>query len=342
MSNPIQSNENMSEPLPAGAKLTAYAPASIGNVSLGFDLLGAALKPIDGSLLGDEVDIEVAEQFSLEVTGRFADKLPPDPKSNIVTRCYEHFIKVLEKQGHAPSDIPKLKMTLHKHLPIGSGLGSSASSIVAALHGLNGFFAKQFGQAPFTDNELLLVMGELEGQISGSIHYDNVAPCFLGGLTLMAEHKEQVALQLPIFKNWYWVSCYSGISVSTAAARDILPKQVSMADTIQFGRQLAVFTDALYRQDESLAAAMMKDVLAEPYRKSLLPMFDESRTFSEQNGALAFGISGSGPTVFAVCDNIENARVINQWLTDNYIQNDTGFSHICQLDSQGATVGKSQ
>ncbi len=321
--------------------ITAYAPASIGNVSLGFDLLGAALKPIDGSLLGDEVDLTIAEQFSLEVAGRFADKLPPDPDSNIVTRCYQHFVKVLEQKGYAKEDIPALKMTLHKHLPIGSGLGSSASSIVAALHGLNQFYAEYFGKTPFTDNELLLVMGELEGQISGSVHYDNVAPCFLGGLTLMAEYKEQVALQLPIFKNWYWVSCYSGISVSTAAAREILPKQVSMADTIQFGRQLAVFTDALYRQDEELAAAMMQDVIAEPYRKSLLPKFDESRAFSEQNGALAFGISGSGPTVFAVCDNLQNAEKINQWLTDNYIQNDTGFSHVCQLDLDGAVTHQS-
>ena len=318
--------------------LRAYAPASIGNVSLGFDLLGAALRPIDGSLLGDEVDIEVAEQFSLDVKGRFADKLPPDPNSNIVTRCYRHFIAVLEQQGHAKSAIPALKLTLYKHLPIGSGLGSSASSIVAALHGLNQFFTEYFGKAPFTENELLLVMGELEGQISGSVHYDNVAPCFLGGLTLMAEHKEQVALQLPMFENWYWVSCYSGISVSTAAARNILPKQIAMADTIQFGRQLAVFTDALYRKDEKLAAAMMIDVIAEPYRKSLLPRFDESRVFAKQHGALAFGISGSGPTVFAVCDNIEDAQIINQWLADNYIQNDTGFSHICQLDTSGASI----
>jgi homoserine kinase len=321
--------------------LKAYAPASIGNVGLGFDLLGAALKPIDGSLLGDEVDIEVAEQFSLVVKGRFADKLPPDPNSNIVTRCYQHFLAVLEQQGHAKNTIPALKMTLHKHLPIGSGLGSSASSIVAALHGLNQFFAVYFGKVPFTENELLLVMGELEGQISGSVHYDNVAPCFLGGLTLMAERTEQVALKLPIFENWYWVSCYSGLNVSTAAARNILPKQVSMSDTIQFGRQLAVFIDALYRKDEKLAAAMMLDVIAEPYRKSLLPKFDESRAFAEQHGALAFGISGSGPTVFAVCDNLENANIINQWLADNYIQNDTGFSHICQLDSSGASVSHS-
>lgn len=321
--------------------LRAYAPASIGNVSLGFDLLGAALKPIDGSLLGDEVDIEVAEQFSLVVKGRFADKLPADSNSNIVTRCYQYFITELEKQGHAKSAIPALKMTLHKHLPIGSGLGSSASSIVAALHGLNQFFTEYLGKTPFTQNELLLVMGELEGQISGSVHYDNVAPCFLGGLTLIAEHKEQVALQLPMFDNWYWVSCYSGGSVSTAAAREILPKQVSMQNTIQFGRQLAVFTDALYRKDEKLAAAMMLDVIAEPYRKSLLPKFDESRAFAEQNGALAFGISGSGPTVFAVCDNLSNAQIINQWLIDNYIQNDTGFSHICQLDSSGASVSHS-
>jgi homoserine kinase len=321
--------------------LRAYAPASIGNVSLGFDLLGAALKPIDGSLLGDEVDIEIAEQFSLVVTGRFADKLPPDPDSNIVTRCYQHFIAVLEQQGHAKSAIPSLKMTLHKHLPIGSGLGSSASSIVAALHGLNQFFAEYFGKIPFTENELLLIMGELEGQISGSVHYDNVAPCFLGGLTLMAEHKEQVALQLPMFENWYWVSCYSGMNVSTAAARNILPKQVSMSNTIQFGRQLAVFIDALYRKDEKLAAAMMLDVIAEPYRKSLLPRFDESRAFALQHGAIAFGISGSGPTVFAVCDDIENAKIINQWLTDNYIQNDAGFSHICQLDTSGASISHS-
>ena len=310
--------------------LTAYAPASIGNVSLGFDVLGAALKPVDGSLLGDQVEVSAAESFSLEVKGAFAHKLPADRDSNIVTRCYQHFNQQLADKG---GDVKTLRLCLHKHLPIGSGLGSSASSIVAALHGLNACY-----HYPFSQNELLLMMGELEGQISGSVHYDNVAPCYLGGLTLMAEEGEQIALQLPVPENWYWVVCYSGISVSTSEARNILPKSYSLADTIRFGRQLGVFVDALYRKDQVLAAKMMHDVIAEPHRKALLPRFDESRQFAEQQGALAFGISGSGPTVFAACDDLSQAEKINQWLKDNYIQNDSGFSHVCKLDVQGAVA----
>jgi homoserine kinase len=318
-------------------KHTAYAPASIGNVCLGFDVLGAAIAPVDGTLLGDQVDLESAEQFSLNVTGKFAHKLPPEPQSNIVTRCYETFhqkLKALNKEA-APC-----AMTLHKNLPIGSGLGSSASSIVAALDGLNSYYGK-----PFSESEMLLLMGELEGQISGSVHYDNVAPCYLGGLTLMVEaeipNKEpQIATQLPVIDSWYWITCYSGISVSTSAAREILPKEISIKDTLQFGRQLAVFTDALHRQDSQLAAAMMQDVIAEPYRKKLLPYFDESRQFALENGALAFSISGSGPTVFAVTEDLEKAQHISAWLEQNYIQNNGGFSHVCKLDPQGSRVLK--
>lgn len=310
--------------------LRSYAPASIGNVSLGFDLLGAALVPEDGSRLGDEVNITESETFSLTVRGRFADRLPAGADNNIVTTCFKHFSQALALRGVTPKPVA---MTLYKNLPIGSGLGSSASSIVAALHGLNGFFDN-----PFSEHELLLMMGELEGQISGSVHYDNVAPCFVGGLTLMNHHGNQIALQIPVFKNWFWVVCYSGISVSTSEARNILPKQVNMADTIKFGQQLAVFVDACHRQDEGLAAAMMKDVLAEPYRKSLLPYFDESRDFVMNNGGLAFGISGSGPTVFAVTSDEQQAQSIQTWLQDNYIQNDDGFSHICRIDAQGAVT----
>ncbi|WP_438864562.1 homoserine kinase [Neptunicella sp.] len=306
----------------------AYAPASIGNVSLGFDILGAALKPLDGSLLGDEVTVSAANEFSLQVTGRFADKLPGSLADNIVAHAYHYFQQQLQQHQMAAGPA---KMLLSKNLPIGSGLGSSASSIVAAFDALNQFYG-----SPFSSNQMLLMMGELEGQISGSVHYDNVAPCYLGGMTLMIEQGEQIATQLPIFADWYWVSCYSGLSVSTAAARKILPQQISLADSIKFGRQLGVFVDALHRGDRALAASMMTDVIAEPYRKSLLPGFDQSREFAMQNGALAFGISGSGPTVFAVTDDLAHAERIQQFLASHYIQSNDGFSHICKLDPNGS------
>lgn len=313
-------------------KHTAFAPASIGNVCLGFDVLGAAIAPVDGLKLGDEVVLEPSDAFRLSVSGKFADRLPPEPEKNIVATCYQTFQQKLSALGR---DTSPCAMTLRKNLPIGSGLGSSAASIVAALHGLNEFYG-----APLNETELLLLMGELEGQISGSIHYDNVAPCYLGGMTLMVETKNQITTQLPIIDDWYWVCCYSGISVSTSAAREILPKQISMADTLRFGRQLAVFTDALHRGDAMLAAEMMQDVIAEPYRKSLLPYFDESRQFAMQNGALAFSISGSGPTVFAVCEDLQQAQHISQWLEQHYVQNEDGFSHVCKLDPLGSRVLK--
>lgn len=313
-------------------KQTAFAPASIGNVCLGFDVLGAAVAPVDGTLLGDQVELASAEEFSLEVMGEFAHKLPPEPESNIVTRCYQTFHEKLKDKGIAAQPCA---MTLHKNLPIGSGLGSSASSVVGALHGLNSFYGD-----PFNEDEMLLLMGDLEGQISGSVHYDNVAPCYMGGLTLMVEAGSKIATSLPVINSWYWVICYSGISVSTSAAREILPGEISMKDTLQFGRQLAVFTDALHRQDTALAAQMMVDVIAESYRKSLLPYFDESRQFALENGALAFSISGSGPTVFAVTEDLQQAHKISTWLEQHYIQNETGFSHVCKLDPEGSRVLK--
>lgn len=102
-------------------------------------------------------------------------------------------------------------------MPIGSGLGSSACSVVAALVALN-----EFAHKPFSESHLLLMMGELEGRISGSVHYDNVAPCYLGGLQLILEQNDIICQPVPAFDDWYWVMAYPGIKVSTAQARAIL------------------------------------------------------------------------------------------------------------------------
>ncbi|HHR5847736.1 homoserine kinase [Providencia alcalifaciens] len=308
--------------------IKVYAPASIGNVSVGFDVLGAAVSPIDGSLLGDCVSIEVAKTFSLENKGRFVSKLPKKMEHNIVYQCWELFCERLGKKLN-------VAMTLEKNMPIGSGLGSSACSVVAALMALN-----EFADKPFDETALLGMMGELEGRISGSIHYDNVAPCYLGGLQLIIEQNGIISQPVPAFENWYWVMAYPGIKVSTAEARAILPDSYSRHDIVNHGRYLSGFIHACHTHQPELAVTMIKDVVAEPYRTQLLPGFAKAREHAKQIGALACGISGSGPTIFTICDDKKIAEEMMQYLQQHYIQNDEGFVHICRLDMAGArTIG---
>jgi homoserine kinase len=311
--------------------VVVYAPASIGNVSVGFDVLGAAVSPIDGTLLGDRVMVEAsANEFELAAVGHFVDKLPSDPKENIVYDCWRVFARELD---HKRIPLLPVKMTLEKNMPIGSGLGSSACSIVAALDALN-----QYHDKPLDETELLALMGEMEGQISGGVHYDNVAPCYLGGLQLMVEELGIISQSVPSFDEWYWVMAYPGITVSTAAAREILPAQYRRQDIIAHGRHLAGFIHASHAGQPKLAAKMIKDVIAEPYREKLLPNFAGARQYATTAGALATGISGSGPTLFSVCDSKDVAQRVANWLAENYVQNDQGFVHICRLDKQGSVV----
>lgn len=312
--------------------VTAYAPASIGNLSVGFDVLGGALSPVDGSLLGDKVTVDASSsgEFELSCSGEFVDKLPQDPQQNIVYDCYLMFSKELAELGKTATPV---QMHLEKHLPIGSGLGSSASSIVAAFAALNEYFER-----PFNAHQLLKMMGELEGQISGSIHYDNVAPCYLGGIQLMLEREDNISESLPVIDDWYWVSTYPGITISTAEARAILPQHYSREDVIDHGRHLGTFVHALYKGDTKLAGESIRDVVAEPYRKQLIPGFDYMREYMMSRGAHAVGISGSGPSVFVIVDSLEKAKEMDKWMRDNFIQTERGFSHICRIDTQGTRV----
>ena len=129
----------------------------------------------------------------------------------------------------------------------------------------------EFCDRPLDKTTLLGLMGELEGRISGSVHYDNVAPCYLGGLQLMLEEEGIISREVPCFDDWLWVMAYPGIKVSTAEARAILPAQYRRQDCISHGRYLAGFIHACHTRQPQLAAKLMQDVIAEPYRTRLLP-----------------------------------------------------------------------
>ncbi|WP_434356830.1 homoserine kinase [Parasalinivibrio latis] len=315
--------------------VAVYAPASIGNVSVGFDVLGAAVSPVDGTLLGDRVEVMAGNSpFSLECVGHFVGKLPTDPKENIVYRAFEVFCRELALKGIEPQPVT---VTLEKNMPIGSGLGSSACSIVAALDAMNRFHGQ-----PLDETELLALMGEMEGEISGSIHYDNVAPCFLGGLQLMVEELGIISQPVPCFNEWYWVMAYPGIKVPTAEARAILPAQYRRQDVIAHGRHLGGFVHACHSGQPQLAAKMIRDVVAEPYREKLLPGFADAREYAAEAGAMATGISGSGPTLFSICDSLDVAERVARWLREHYVQNEEGFVHVCRMDNEGARVTGSE
>ena len=309
--------------------LTVYAPASSGNVSVGFDALGLALAPVDGSLMGDCVSILEGnpDDWMLCIDGPFAHALPQNQEQNIVISSCRRFEQAARAAG---AKIHPLNITLDKRLPVGSGLGSSASSIVATLVAVNRYFG-----SPLDRPALLQLMAEMEGSISGEVHLDNIAPCLLGGLRLcMPGGARQYSLPWP--GHWQTVVAWPGTRLETRPAREVLPEKYDRKTVVNHGAQFALFVHQLHQGDALGAANCMMDLLAEPYRKVLLPGFEEARTELAQMGALATGISGSGPTVFCIVDDSRTAESVAAWLKNHYLQNETGFVHICRADLAGA------
>jgi len=309
--------------------LTVYAPASSGNLSVGFDALGLALAPVDGSLLGDCISIMPGQpdDWMLCIDGPFAHALPQDQEQNIVITSCRRFEQAASDRG---IEIHPLNITLDKRLPVGSGLGSSASSIVATLVALNQYFHR-----PLDRPALLRLMAEMEGSISGEIHLDNIAPSLLGGLRLcLPGSARQYGLPWP--GHWQSVVAWPGSRLDTRAAREVLPTSFERKTVIAHGAQFALFVHQLHQGDAAAAAGCLVDFLAEPYRKTLLPGFKEARIELAKLGALATGISGSGPTIFCIVDDSNIAKATARWLQQNYLQNETGFVHVCRADLAGA------
>ena len=311
--------------------LTVFAPASSGNLSVGFDALGLALSPMDGTLLGDSVELRSGNpgDWSLEVSGPFAEALPENPEENIVMISCRRFEIETERAG---LPIAPLFVKLNKRLPVGSGLGSSASSIVAALVALNQYFGR-----PLNRPKLLDLMAEMEGSISGEVHQDNIAPCLMGGLRLcIPGSSKQYGLPWP--GHWRSVIAWPGSRLDTREARSVLPDSIPRKTVVAHGAQFARFVHELHIGDAPSAAECLVDLLAEPRRASLLPGFRKAREELTSRGALAVGISGSGPAIFAIVDDQNIAEAAQRYLREEYLQTPEGFVHICRADLEGARV----
>jgi homoserine kinase len=306
-------------------RLRAFAPAGIGNFAAGFDVLGAAVAPVDGSLWGDIVEVAAAATPSFLCRGPYADRLPADPAENLVV-CTRAFFE--EATG---VELLPLAITLHKGLPVKSGLGSSAASAVAAAMALNAWSG-----GPLDDAGLLEVAGRAESLASGARHLDNVAPLLLGGLRLVVP--ESLPRRLPFPPDLAVIVASPALELATTEARRALPKDVSLGLAVAHAQNLAAFVHALHSGDRPLLKETLRDLLAEPWRAGLVRGFCEAQQGALAAGALGASLSGAGPAVFAVAEEPDAPNVATALESGFRSAGVAAVVRICRIDERGARL----
>lgn len=271
----------------------AFAPASIGNIGVGFDLLGHAIEGPRDIAIVRRIDAPVVRIAAIrgEVAG--VDALPLEAERNTAGRA---LIALRESLGLGYG----FEVELEKGIALGSGLGGSAASCVAALIAANAVL-----DAPLSRDALYPFALQGEAVASGSLHGDNVAPMLLGGVVL-ATQERMIPLQVP---NWlYCVVVHPDQVLETRRARAALSEPYPLSQFVEQSTHLALFLTGLQRGDIALIRDGLHDVLVEPRRASLIPGFVEVKAAALANDALGASISGAGPSVFAWFASKENAE----------------------------------
>jgi len=269
----------------AGVKV--FAPASVANVACGYDILGFALnKP------GDEIIARFSETPGLRITKITGGKLPYEVEKNTAGFAA---LKLLEYLGETNRGI---ELEIHKKMPFGSGLGSSAASAAAGVMAINELLRR-----PLEKRELLpfAVLGE---QIAdGAYHADNVAPSLLGGFVLIRDNTTLDVHRLPDFKGLHVAVLYPHIEVLTKDSRAILKDQVSLKQLVQQTGSVGGLVAGMYSGNLGLIKRSLNDAVIEPQRAQLIPGFYDAQEAALNAGALGCSISGAGPSIFALCAN---------------------------------------
>ena len=284
--------------------IRVFAPATVANVACGFDIMGFAIEEP-----GDEAVVQLTDRPGQVVIDRITGdngKLPLDPDKNTVS------VVVKQLLAHVHSRYG-MTITLHKHMPLGSGLGSSAASAVAGLVAANELLKQhEADKAIVRQSELLPFAMEGERLACGSAHADNVAPALLGGFVLVRSYDPLDVISVPTPEALQVTVIHPQVEVQTRDARSILRKQISLKDaTVQWGNTAGLIA-GLWQCDLDLIGRSMQDVIIEPIRSLLIPGFDSVKANAMAAGALGCGISGSGPSIFALSRNREIAEEVGR------------------------------
>lgn len=304
--------------------IKALAPATVANVSCGFDIFGFAVEAP-----ADEVIMTLKQEPGVVIRQITGDdgRLPLEAGKNTAGVAIEAMLKALDSDAG-------VEITLHKKLPLGSGMGSSAASSAAALVGMNHLLDQ-----PFTREQLLPFAMEAERIACGSAHADNVAPSLLGGFVLIRGYEPLDVTKIPTPSDLYCTLVHPHLELKTEDSRRVLKASISMKDAVTQWGNIAGLVVGLMKPDYGLINRSLSDVVAEPIRSVLIPGFHIIKAEALKNGALGAGISGSGPTIFALSTEYSIAETVGKAIQSQFeklkLKSDV---YVSRINSVGARV----
>ncbi|MDB5036579.1 MAG: homoserine kinase [Bacteriovoracaceae bacterium] len=304
----------------------AFAPATVANVAVGFDLLGF---PIDA--VGDTVSVSKLKDPIVRVKAiSGSSKVPLDPHKNTATVGLLALIQDLNLSFG-------FEVSIRKGIPLSSGMGGSAASAVGAIVAANAFLSK-----PLSKTELLkyALLGEKAG--TGVAHADNITPCLFGSMTIASPPGEEVSepTMIPVPKNIICVLVHPEMELSTRTSRSVLKSEMQLKDHTRQSANLAHFIAGCYTSDLDLIERSLHDLIIEPQRKHLIIGFDQVKSAALKKGALGCSISGSGPSVFAWVSSKKTALSVKEAMTEAFLKSGIKKVNawISPISKQGAKI----
>ncbi|MFD0797151.1 homoserine kinase [Maribacter chungangensis] len=300
-------------------EIKIFCPATIANISCGFDVLGVALDTI-----GDEMVVRKTQEKGIRITKLNGQQLPMETHLNVAGVAGLALLAVSDYDGGFDIEI-------YKKIKAGSGIGSSAASSTGAVWAMNELLGK-----PFSTLELVKFAMEGERLASGVAHADNVAPALFGGFTLVRSYTPLDVIPIPSPAALYATVIHPQIEVKTSDSRKILKTTISLEDGIKQWGNLGGLVAGLFTSDYALIGRSLEDHIVEPIRSILIPGFDAIKTTAMSKGALGCGISGSGPSIFAFSKGEQTAQKVGTGMKDVYKKIGIDFDvHISKINTSG-------
>lgn len=303
-------------------EIKIFCPATIANISCGFDVLGLALDSV-----GDEMVVRKSRGKGIKITKLEGQDLPMETQQNVAGVAGLALLAEADYEGG-------FEIEIYKKIKAGSGIGSSAASAAGAVWAMNELLGK-----PFPTLNLVKFAMEGERLASGVAHADNVAPALFGGFTLVRSYSPLDIVRINSPAALFATVIHPQIEVKTSDSRKILKTKISLEDGIKQWGNVGGLIAGLFTEDYALIGRSLVDHIVEPIRSILIPGFDDVKSRSLDAGALGCGISGSGPSIFALSKGRETAEKVARAMKETYqkigIDHDI---HVSKINPQGIKI----